>query len=68
MVLGGFIIKWCSFLAKISQTKLGDEQIIYTYGFNILSMSVIATILSLFWNWGGICIDVLGYVTFNFHM
>ena len=60
MVLGGFIIKWLTFVAKIAQTEPGNERIIYTYGLSILSMSAMTTLLSLFWNWGGVCIDTLG--------
>jgi len=60
-VLGGFLIVWISLLTKIIQSTPGSERVPYFTAFNIVSMGTIATILAVM-DWGGVCIDVLGYV------
>jgi len=60
-VLGGFILTWFSILMRIVYSKPGFECVPFYTTFNIVSMGTIATVLSLFLNWGGVCIDVLGF-------
>ena len=38
------------------------DKVPHLVAFNIVSMGTLATFLSLILNWGGLCIDVLGYV------
>mmetsp|Transcript_19791 Transcript_19791/g.27208 ORF Transcript_19791/g.27208 Transcript_19791/m.27208 type:complete len:730 (-) Transcript_19791:249-2438(-) len=58
--LGGFLTTWGVLLTKIVQSKPGNERVPYLTAFNIVSMGSLATILSLVFEWGGVCIDVLG--------
>ena len=59
-VLGAFIIIWFVVLSKISQIEILEDKVPHLLAFNIVSMGTLATILALVWNWGGVCIDVLG--------
>ena len=59
-VLGAFVIIWLVVLSKISQIHQLEDKVPHLVAFNIVSMGTLATILALVWNWGGLCIDVLG--------
>ena len=60
IVLGGFMVTWTILFSRIANSKPGYECVPFYTAINIVSMGALATILSLFFNWGGICIDVLG--------
>jgi len=49
-------------VGRIYNTKSsrGGDRTVYLIFFNVLSMSMITTMLSALTNWGGVCIDVLG--------
>jgi len=59
--LGGFILTSFILLARIIYSKPGFECVPFYTAFNIAFMGTIATALSLYFNWGGVCIDVLGF-------
>ena len=59
-VLGAFVIVWLVVLSKISQIKELEDKIPHLVAFNIVSMGTLATVLAIFLNWGGLCIDMLG--------
>ena len=59
-VLGAFAIIWLAVLSKISQIQQLEDKVPHLIAFNIISMGTLATILALFLNWGGLCVDVLG--------
>lgn len=60
-VLGAFIFVWISLIIKISQIKRAEEKTPHLVAINIVSMGTIATLLALLFDWGGVCIDVLGF-------
>eukprot|EP01041_Mallomonas_annulata_P002749 gene2749-5415_t len=60
LVLGGFILTWIMLFTKIVQMKAGPLRVPYLTAFNIVSMGTLATTMAVVWNWGGVCIDVLG--------
>ena len=59
-VLGGFLMVGSNLFVEILQLKIGNERIPYFTAFNIVSIGALATALSLFFDWGGICVDALG--------
>jgi hypothetical protein len=59
-VLGGFIVVLFVLLLKMIQSESGSKRITSLVAFNIVLMGTIATILALCFEWGGMCIDVLG--------
>ena len=61
VVFGGFLTTWGELLTKIVQSNPGNERVPYLTAFNIVTMGTLATLLSLVFDWGGVCIDVLGY-------
>jgi hypothetical protein len=58
--LGGFILILCVLFMKLFQLKPGSKRIPLLVAFNIVTMGTVATILALCFEWGGVCIDVLG--------
>eukprot|EP01041_Mallomonas_annulata_P011020 gene11020-23024_t len=60
LVLGGFSFTWITLLLKIIQMAPGPVRVPYLTAFNIVSMGLVATLLAVVWNLGGVCIDVLG--------
>ena len=54
------MVTWTILFSRIANSKPGYECVPFYTAINIVSMGALATILSLFFNWGGICIDVLG--------
>ena len=54
------MIIWLVVLSKISQIDELEDKVPHMVAFHIVSMGTMATILSLLFNWGGLCIDVLG--------
>lgn len=65
-VLGAFVIIWLVSLSKISQIHDLEDKVPHMVAFHIVSMGTLATILSLFFNWGGLCIDILGLYNYAF--
>jgi hypothetical protein len=59
-VLGGFVLIWCALFMRLLSIIDVSKRVPYIIAFSIVSMGTIATALALFWNWGGVCIDVLG--------
>ena len=59
-VLGAFVIIWLVVMGKISQIKRLEEKVPHIVACNVVSMGTVATVLALCFNWGGLCIDVLG--------
>lgn len=59
-VLGAFVIIWLVVLGKLSQIQALEEKVPHIVAFHVISMGTVATILALIFNWGGLCIDVLG--------
>ena len=60
MTLGGFCMTWLILLAKIIQAPSRHENVPNFVAFHIVSMATLATTCTLFFNWGGVCIDALG--------
>mmetsp|Transcript_30216 Transcript_30216/g.41566 ORF Transcript_30216/g.41566 Transcript_30216/m.41566 type:complete len:767 (-) Transcript_30216:185-2485(-) len=60
IVLGGFMVTWLILLSRIVNSKPGFECVPFYTAINIVSMGAVATILAIFFNWGGVCVDVLG--------
>ena len=59
-VLGGFVLIWCALFMRLLSITESAKRVPYVVAFNIVTMGTIATVLALFWSWGGVCIDVLG--------
>jgi hypothetical protein len=59
-VMGAFAMIWCALFMRILSITDASKRVPYIVAFNIVSMGTIATALALVWNWGGVCIDVLG--------
>ncbi len=59
-VLGGFALIWSALCMRLLSVTDSSKRVPYIVAFNIVTMGTIATVLALFWNWGGVCIDVLG--------
>jgi len=47
-------------LARICQKNQGDERVPYFASFSVVSMGLLTTILTLVFDWGGICVDSNG--------
>lgn len=60
-VLGAFIITLLLVISKISQIRELEDKVPHMVACNIILISTIASILAFVLNWGGVCIDVLGY-------
>lgn len=60
--LSGFFFTWMMVLVKILQTQPGNERVPNIVAFNIVSMGLVSTLMSVSLNLGGICLDSLGYV------
>lgn len=60
-VLGAFTITLLLVITKISQVDTIEDKVPHLVACNIIMISTIATVLSLV-DWGGVCIDVLGWV------
>ena len=61
-VLGGYIMTWIILFTRIfysNKATLANEQ--YYTAFHMVSMGFLATAIGLFFDWGGICVDVLGF-------
>ena len=58
--LGAFLFILCVLVTRLLQQKTGTKRIPLLVAFNIVTMATVATILSLCFEWGGVCIDVLG--------
>ena len=61
-ILGGFLISWMLLLVRIIYAKSGNGSETVFIAFNIVSMGTLATAIALIFNWGGICVDALGFV------
>lgn len=61
-VFGAFVFVWLTLFIKVNQIHSAKEKIPHLVAFNIVSMGTLATGLALFFDWGGLCIDVLGFV------
>ena len=59
-VLGAFIITLLLVISKISQIQAIEDKVPHLVACNIILIATIASILAFIWNWGGVCIDVLG--------
>jgi hypothetical protein len=59
-VLGGFFLVLFTIIMKLLQLKAVSKRIPLLVAFNIVTMGTVATILALCFEWGGMCIDVLG--------
>ena len=51
--------------AKVLQTKPGEHRIPYLVALHIVAIASMATGLSVLWEWGGVCVDVLKCVIFT---
>ena len=61
-VLGAFtIITLLLVITKISHIDAIEDRVPHLVACNIILISTIATVLTLVLNWGGVCIDVLGW-------
>ena len=60
--LGGFFFTWISLFAKIIQIGPGTERIPTLLTFNVVSISFLSKLLIATSNWGGTCVDSLGYI------
>jgi signal transduction histidine kinase len=58
--LGGFVLILCVLIMKLLQLKEGSKRVPLLVAINIVTMGTIATFLALCFEWGGVCIDVLG--------
>jgi len=58
--MGGFICTWIVLLTRLMNSPSSFENAPTYTAFNVVSMGTLATVLSVFFNWGGVCIDVLG--------
>ena len=58
--LGGFVMSWFVLLFKLFQFKDKKSRIPQFIGLNILSIGALTTLLTVMFDWGGVCIDVLG--------
>lgn len=58
-VLGGFIVLWMALFYKLFQIQVDEERVPFLISFSIVSMGMIATALSVVFNWGD-CVDILG--------
>ena len=75
-VLGAYILIWIALIIKIVQIESALEKTPHLVAFHIVSIGMVATALALFLDWGGVCIDRLGYlftrqnnvITFNFKL
>lgn len=59
-IVGVFGIIWTIFLWRIVQRKSNPDISPYVAYFNVISMGLITSILSLIFDWGGICMDGFG--------
>ena len=57
--LGGFFMIWMALALKVYLTESSKARVLLFAGLQIVSMGTIATMLAVFWEWGGFCIDVL---------
>lgn len=49
-------------LSKLVQSTAAGEHVSYMIALSITSMATVSTFLTLFFSWGGVCVDTLGYV------
>ena len=63
-VCGAFGITWIMLVLKIFQSNKDKQKIPYLTTFCLVSLGFLATIMALVWNWGGICVDIFGFVIF----
>jgi len=59
-VFGGFFFVWLVLLQKVYTVRSGQKRVPLLTAFNIVSIGLIATFLVVAFDWGGVCIDVLG--------
>ena len=59
-VLGIWLFMWIALLMKLSNAKSMKERVPHLVAVNIISMSVISSILEMVPKWNGVCIDALG--------
>ena len=61
-MLGAFASKLVLVVIKILKISTMEERVPHIVAFHIILISMVATVLSIVWNWGGLCVDMLGLV------
>ena len=59
-IFGGFLVVCMILLMKLVRSKPGKERTLFYFTLNNVSIATIATFLAIEFDWGGICIDILG--------
>jgi len=57
--LGGFFMIWSALAIKISLMGPSKARSVMFVALNIVSMGMIATVLAVVYEWGGVCVDML---------
>ena len=60
-VFGAYILIWTALIIKIVQIESAVEKTPHLVAFNIVSIGMVATALAVILDWGGVCIDILGF-------
>ena len=60
IVFGGYIQMLFTWIARVWRSRRDEEIAMHYIGLSVVAMGTITSALSLFLNWGGVCIDKLG--------
>lgn len=61
--LSGFVFTFMMLSVRISQMIPGNERVPSIIALDVVLKGLLSTLLFVIFNWNGICVDVLGYVS-----